>query len=537
MATTVWRQNELTGKWTTKEIDNDPVANPRFKGWDYRGNWAQRLIKVGPRKEMYWHISPQEATIMAERAIIDDDYEQTLQFSYDVPVSSPNAAKTITMRQWMQDYAGGNDNALWKMYEQSPWAYRCCQVKAQALSSIPWGVFKGDNQIEKHPLIDLLQDFNPETSWTDNAEFTEIDRNVYGYAVWKKIGKGKAPEFLERLNPQAIELFVDTELKRVNVKVNGTPVDRESIVIFKDYSPRNVAEPVSPTMVAKKAIQTEIYANKHLAAFFENNAIPHYLMTMQSNNETDIKRASRLWHKMYGGVDKQHKTAFVGGGAVPKELQYAPKDLALDEIRENARRDICTAFGVPQSLAGAWEDANYNTADTQFKFLITNVTQPRAKDMQDTINSELVKPSFGDVEFRFMFEEMEVMQEDEESKYKRLSWAVDSGIIKREVAAEKLGFELSDVPEEAPARAVTQTSEAIAPAKAIWEPDETSDLSKWHRKAAKRLKAGKPAKCAFESVTIPDILNNSIYGMLGSAKTEVDVERIFEDAERFAGYP
>ena len=534
----IWKQNKK-GEWHQEEAERNPADSPYFSHWDYRGNALQRALKVGPRKAMFGKMTRDDAQMMAERAMWDDEYEQSAMIHFgDVPVAG--AAKALTFRQWVNAYAEGRDKALYSLYEDSAWAYRCCQIRAQSLSAIPWGIFKGDKQLESNDALTLLKEVNPDIAWADHIEFTEIDRAVYGYAVWRKVMSGNRVDYIQRVDPQIVDLFVDLESKSVGVRINGVEANRDEVVLFKDYSPRQADMPVSPTKVATKAIMTEIYCNRHLSSFFKNGAIIKHLFSMPTNNVGEVERMSRLWERKYSGVDNAYKTPFIGGSAKPEPFgQVDPKNLALSEVREGARRDICTAYGVPASLAGAWEESNYATANLQYKYLYTQTILPRSMDYQATINAELIRPHFGDVEFRFLPGELEVMSEDEESKYKRLTWAVGAGIIKREVAAVELGYTEDDVPEEAPVQdnTIVDTQTDTAPAKTYDEIDETDDLRKWRRKCVNRIKQGKVAKCAFESFVIPDVLNESIYGALGSVKTIEELDALFDDAERFANYP
>ncbi len=57
--------------------------------------------------------------------------------------------------------------------------------------------------------------------------------------------------------------------------------------------------------------------------------------------------------------------------------------------------------------------------------------------------------------------------------------------------------------------------------------DRAEDLKKWEKKALKRMKDGKPAMCAFESVVIPEILKRVIELDLKDATTAEEVKNAF----------
>ena len=114
-----------------------------------------------------------------------------------------------------------------------------------------------------------------------------------------------------------------------------------------------------------------------------------------------------------------------------------------------------------------------------------------------------------------------------------------------EVALRVLGFELTDEDwkiieqerEEREARA-DEMAAGFAQAGSNENEDDSEDntrahLNKWKLKATKRVKAGKPAECEFESEYIEPGLSGAIMGALESAQTVDEVESVFT----WAGYP
>ena len=65
----------------------------------------------------------------------------------------------------------------------------------------------------------------------------------------------------------------------------------------------------------------------------------------------------------------------------------------------------------------------------------------------------------------------------------------------------------------------------------------STDLQRWQTKSIKRVKAGKPASCEFDSDEIDPALAGAIAGALESATTADEVKSIFSQCERWQGYP
>jgi hypothetical protein len=63
------------------------------------------------------------------------------------------------------------------------------------------------------------------------------------------------------------------------------------------------------------------------------------------------------------------------------------------------------------------------------------------------------------------------------------------------------------------------------------EVDQESNLSKalakWERKSVNSLQKGKGAQVDFESVHVPDAVNEVIFGKLGACKTKAHTQEVF----------
>jgi len=302
---------------------------------------------------------------------------------------------------------------------------------------------------------------------------------------------------------------------------------RDEIVYFKTYNPDNDLKGLSLLDVARFAILTEIKANEYLASFFANNALPAAVMTTeQSLDDNTLKKLKRWWDLLFKGTSNQHKVGFVDKGLKPFIMGYNNQELALKDIREESRRDIAASLGVPPALAGAWEAANYAASSEQRQSFYTETIIPRAEYLASVINAELIAQMDPNVKFGWKYSELDVMQPDMESERRSISDLVRSGIITPLAAANYLGFEDADVPEEKepqpnPFDQVQQEEEP--PMRSRFH----ADMEKWRKKAFNSIQKGEAAQVAFDSVFIPHGVNEAVYGKLEAARTKEDVYDIF----------
>ena len=501
--------------------DADKMKSEYFSHWEYTGNGIQKRLQTGPRQAIYKAISEKDATALAQAG-------ETI----DAPVMV-TGTKAITFQEFSRQQA---QKSAFHLVKRSPWALRCIDIRAKSLASIPWDVWEGDSPVEDtHPYKQLLIEVNPEMNNPDLLAATESDLNVFGQAFWKKIGGG--PSFLQRINPAMMKVISDDKgVAGFQQTPDTTLIPRNKVIFFHNYDPENDFGGLSPLNSVKDPLEVEIAANEHLKDFFDNRAMPDLIMSLETNNTNEIKRIADQWKREFSGSGKQHKTGWVGGGAEPNEIGYAPRDLALAEVREEARRQICAGFGVPPALVAAWEAANYATIREQRQSLYTEVLFPEARYMAGVINAEL-SPLFGDVEFRWDFTKVDAMQDTEDARTKRLVWLVDGRVIKPEVAALELGYDSEDVPEPLPVPEFGGSADNNNNIGRASSPPPTSDdrktenaLRKWRRKALNRLRDGKDALCNFESEFVAPILSDAIKVQLENAKTPEEVHDVFEDA-------
>lgn len=511
--------------------DAQKESSEYFSHWEYTGGAVQKRLKIGPKKAQYKTISEKEAVVLAQAG-------ETI----DAPVMVTSEKKAITFQEFNRLFESGvGDPSAFRLVKRSPWALRCIEIKAKSLASIPWDLWSGDTPVaDNHPYKRLLVEVNPEMNWQDLASATESDMNVFGQAFWLKLGAGT---LLQRLNPSNIDVVMEQGQIIFRPRNGGKPYPRGAVVYFHSYNPENDIEGMSPLESVRDPIEVEVAANKHLKQFFNNRAMPDYIMSLETNNTNEIKRIADQWKREFSGSGNQHKTGWVGGGAKPNQIGYAPKELALAEVRAEARRQICAGFGVPPALVAAWEAANYATIREQRQSLYTEVLFPSARYMAGVINAEL-SPLFEGVEFRWDFTKVDAMQDTEDARTKRLVWLVDGRIIKPEVAAEELGYKAEDVPEPLPAPTFGQSSDnnnnigrATSPPPHSDDRKSESALRKWRRKALNRLRDDKPALCDFESQYISETLSGAIKGQLEGIETPDGVHEVFEGAVVWREYP
>ena len=505
----------------------------RIEKRQYFDHWENR---AGERKAIFKPIVADYVVRALEEDDIDAQHDMAIAFAEGTQIWDPEARKTVRPARWWIDFAEGRSDAIDVFYRKSAWAYRCVEIRSQALAQAPYQIVGADGEtvMEDSALGTLLKEVNPECNWLELIGYTEADLCIYGNAYWLKVRKGKnAPVFIQRLSPKAVEAKIGSEgIERFIYRSQGVPRDlaRQDVVYFHRYNPDSQLIGLSPLEVCRKAMQVEAAADDHMQSFFENRAMPQFIMSAPTQDQNELNRLSAVWKQMYGKNKSIGGTAFVGGGAEPKEMGYAPDKLALKDVREEARKSICASLGVPPVLVGAWEAANYATAGEQRKGLYTETIVPDGEYIASVINAELA-PDMGAETFVWEWDQLMVLQEDQSLKAERVALLVTTKIIRPEVASLEMGYDAADVPEPVAAPEPVQPTMPGMP-----DSTAADELAKWNRKAIKRLKDGKSPAIAFKSEILPAPMVDSILGSLEACKTSDQVNKVFTKVRTWQGY-
>lgn len=431
-------------------------------------------------------------------------------------MGSATELKAVGLDQFFS-YMAKNSEAgnVTHAYKAVAWAYRCVQLRCNALAGIPWAVARGETeQAIAWPMETLL--------WKAEAAML-----MYGAAFLLKT-KAKYPlnGKLQWLNPATMRVITDQAKGIVGFEQTVGATARkyapEEMVYFHSWNPDDDLGPgVAPMSVALAAAGLASNANTWASKFFENGAIPSVILTTDQNPpDNEIDRVRTVWKQMYRGVQNAFRTAILRYGLKPTIIGSPIKDLAMKELMSGAREQIGIAFGVPASLLGD-EAANYATASEGRAGFWQDTIVPEATLIQATINEQLFEPL--GMEFKFHLNEVKALQEDETKRAQALSALVNAK-VKLSIAMQMLGYDLPEGvtwedlegPEPEPPKPIIQIGQPGAPQAGQAE-QVAQEMRKWRNKARKR------GPCDFESDIIPQNINDAVKSFMA----EAGVERAF----------
>jgi len=271
-------------------------------------------------------------------------------------------------------------------YRQNVIAYRCVNVIARALGSVPWLLYQRDvagdrsmeeHEIESHPLLGLMNSPSPRQAGSSFMEevvsYLLLSGNSYIEAVLDGDGLPVAlfPARPDRvtIQPGARGVPAAYSMRISHDKRREFPVDpltgQSKMLHIKLFHPMNDWYGLSPMEAAAKAIDQHNAVGGHNLALLNNGGRPSGALMIRPNDNglglTEGQRTSLRGDlkRAYEGSDNAGRVMILEGDFEWKEMGMTPKDLDFVEGKNVSAREICQAFGVPPMLAGVPGDATF----------------------------------------------------------------------------------------------------------------------------------------------------------------------------------
>jgi len=436
-------------------------------------------------------------------------------------------------------------------YSLVPMLYRSVNLRCDAISTVPYRLFRNDAEVDwpwNQHLAQLMKD-------------TERSLLLTGAAYWLKLYKGRVLTGFQFLNPLSMTVHFDASKAEAGNPLTGVtfqqqiqgksygPWTMQEIVYFREPSLTDEVGPgLAPARVALQSAQLSHYLERFTSAFFEGGAQPITVLNLpESMDEAEFKRFQGEWTMRFQGVVNAFRTAFVRSPDLKVTTITPPiNTLLLPELQERTITAVSMTLGVPRTMLEA-SAANFATADSDRQSFWRETIIPRLSLYEQVINNQLLYPL--NYEMQFNPEALDVMQADEASRAGSLLQLVQAGVPLRG-AMQILGYDqieeaLGPEPEPTPPTSPDATpnepsagvSEEVQPGQDI-VPDEIDNVATKRKaefgllakKIERRIKAGKSVHCTFDSDVITADEVKSVMARLHDGMTVHDVYDVVKAA-------
>ena len=214
-------------------------------------------------------------------------------------------------------------------YEVSFLVNVCVSKIARKVANTKFQLYKikvvsGKEKIEEvnnHPLLDLLAQVNPYTTKFQMMDLTQSYLELLGNAYWLKVRGEHSKKILElwALRPDWVTIKEDKEkfIKFYRYRMPNGQVkdfDPKDIIHFKNTNPKSSLYGLPTIKSAMDIIRTSIYATRWNMNFFNNSAIPDTLLISKIKmTQAQQKEFREQWEDKYKGTRNAHKIGIING--------------------------------------------------------------------------------------------------------------------------------------------------------------------------------------------------------------------------------
>lgn len=313
-----------------------------------------------------------------------------------------------------------------EIYRTNPWVYASVQVISRGLSRMPIKVYAYDRDGNRARvrgdlpgqtgapsagvrLDRLLTIPEPNTGIQTWLKKVVIDRAVYGNALVVK-DRNAAGQIVALYHvPWSKVTIVPGENVPVLKYIVGAYTTNGSVATSgaktRDYSPDDVihfgrgtnldrVEGASPLAALRYTIALHNAIQRHLVAYFENQARPSGVLKVQPNtNPTQVEQIRKEIRRLYSSPESAGKVMITSGDF--QSITDDPSQSSVIELAKHSREEIAAAFAIPPPIVGILDRAIMSNVRDLRSQLIRDVIGSWAAEVEDDLRSQLIsEPQF-----------------------------------------------------------------------------------------------------------------------------------------------
>ncbi|MFN7662184.1 MAG: phage portal protein [Alphaproteobacteria bacterium] len=290
-------------------------------------------------------------------------------------------------------------------YEKNVIVYRCINLIAKNLAMPPWILYRRDQEVENHPLKNVIERPNPFQTRTAFLEALASYLLMNGNAYIQAVGQEGRVDELFLLRPDRVQIRAGEGMMprgyvyQVEGKNFYYPVDPEtgasSILHLKLFNPRNDWYGLSPIQAAAAAIDQHNAVGTHNLSLLQNGGRPTGALVMPSQQRLTEAQRDQLQNtvqSLYQGAENGGQVLILEGGMEWREMGLSPKDLDFISGKHISTREIAQAFGVPSMLVGVPGDSTFSNYREARFHLWEDTVLPLLHMVMEEMNRWVVAP-------------------------------------------------------------------------------------------------------------------------------------------------
>ena len=225
----------------------------------------------------------------------------------------------------------------------------------------------------------------------------------------------------------------------------GNTYGEHEVIELKDINPYNLHAGFSAAKAARKWATIDDYIAAYQSGFFKNGAVPagQFIITattaQEFNDEVDKLEAKHKGAGKNNNIVYVHRPMDREGKPSNAKIEWIPfnvqnKDLALNDIFEQANKKIDSVYGVPAEIRGILSNSNYASVTVAERIFIKYVMKPFTQKIYTRFTHQLNRITGGmgvaisfELEVPGLVDEEKVDQEAKKIKDERVQLYLDRG--------------------------------------------------------------------------------------------------------------
>lgn len=329
-------------------------------------------------------------------------------------------------------------------YSQNVVAYQAVNRIADAVASIEWETWLGDDVVETdNPLKQLWARPNPQQATGEYLRSVVGYLLISGNSYLESVTVAGRPVELWSLRPDRMQVIpgqagmpqgyvFSKDGKKVRWDVDEL-TGRGDIKHLRLFNPLDDWYGMSPIEAGAYAIDQHNESMKWLQALLQNSARPSGALVMKGETNLGDEQYNRLKAQIeenYVGAGNAGRPMLLEGGLDWKSMSFAPKDMMLMDTKFSAARDVSLAFGVPPQLLNIPGDNTYSNYKEARLAFYEDTVLPLVGFLLDELNPWF-EPLFGGMRLEPNLDAIPAIAEKRMDLWKMADTAVDLTIDER----------------------------------------------------------------------------------------------------------
>lgn len=339
------------------------------------------------------------------------------------------------------------ERAVCEAYERVVWVFKAVESISGHASSLPFRLKQGEEVLDDHPLYQVMnRRANPMETARQFRKRLSAQLLLSKRGAFVEVTRARNGDIvrLDLLPPGRTMPVPGTGQELIShyevLKADGsrTRIDVENVKWFRDPHPLDPYSGVTPLEAAGMSVELDFFTRLYNVAFLKNDARPGGVLAV--NGEMDEKSMDRIEDRFGKGAVEAGKLTVIAGEVSYVDLAAQPRDMAHETTAAIAKKEILTAFGVPESVIGDASDRTFDNAD-QEEYNYWSITMPPHLSL---ITTGMDEDSSDDLEGFFDTEDIAVLQRPKRLRREEARTEFEAGLISIDEYREVAGYEAID---------------------------------------------------------------------------------------------